>query len=121
MTQVQELRGERCVACDAKAPHVTNEEIAIMHPLVPEWQITVEGGIRKLERSYKLKDFVVAAKFTTAVGDMAEKEQHHPRIVTEWGLVKVAWWTHKIFDMHRNDFIMASKTDMAYQELTGGA
>jgi 4a-hydroxytetrahydrobiopterin dehydratase len=121
MTQVEELRGERCEACNAKSPHVTAEEIAIMHPLVPEWQIRVEDGIRKLERTYTLKDFVEAAKFTVMVGDMAEEEQHHPRIVTEWGLVRVAWWTHKIFDMHRNDFIMASKTDMAFQKLTGGA
>jgi 4a-hydroxytetrahydrobiopterin dehydratase len=25
--------------------------------------------------------------------------------------VTVTWWTHKIHALHRNDFIMAAKTD----------
>jgi 4a-hydroxytetrahydrobiopterin dehydratase len=25
--------------------------------------------------------------------------------------VTVTWWTHKIRNLHRNDFIMAAKTD----------
>jgi 4a-hydroxytetrahydrobiopterin dehydratase len=28
----------------------------------------------------------------------------------------VAWWTHKIRGLHRNDFIMAAKTDQLYGE-----
>jgi 4a-hydroxytetrahydrobiopterin dehydratase len=27
----------------------------------------------------------------------------------------VAWWTHKIGGLHRNDFIMAAKTDQLYE------
>ena len=46
-----------------------------------------------------------------AVGRAADEEDHHPRITVEWGRVNVAWWTHKIRGLHRNDFIMASKTD----------
>jgi 4a-hydroxytetrahydrobiopterin dehydratase len=26
----------------------------------------------------------------------------------------VAWWTHKIGGLHRNDFIMAARTDEIY-------
>ena len=32
-------------------------------------------------------------------------------ILTEYGKVTVVWWTHKIKGLHRNDFIMAAKTD----------
>jgi 4a-hydroxytetrahydrobiopterin dehydratase len=35
-------------------------------------------------------------------------------IVTEWGRVKVSWWTHKIKGLHQNDFIMAAKTNELY-------
>lgn len=49
--------------------------------------------------------------FTSKVGEIAEADGHHPRIVTEWGRVAVTWWTHKIRNIHRNDFIMAAKTD----------
>ena len=61
----------------------------------------------------------VAIAFTDAVGEEAEKEGHHPRLTTEWGKVAVTWWTHKIRNLHRNDFIMAAKTDRIYQGYTG--
>ncbi|MDV3244097.1 MAG: 4a-hydroxytetrahydrobiopterin dehydratase [Nitrososphaerales archaeon] len=41
-------------------------------------------------------------------------EGHHPAILTEWGNVTVTWWAHKIKGLHRNDFIMAAKTDRLY-------
>jgi 4a-hydroxytetrahydrobiopterin dehydratase len=28
--------------------------------------------------------------------------------------VTVGWWTHKIGGLHRNDFVMAAKTDAEY-------
>ena len=39
-------------------------------------------------------------------------------ITVEWGRALVAWWTHSIKGLHRNDFIMASKTDSIYTTLT---
>ena len=117
MTQLAE---ERCVACRADSPHVTDEEVAELKPLVPDWDLTVAEGIRRLERTYRFRNFAQALAFTNAVGDLAEAEGHHPRLVTEWGRVGVTWWTHKIRDLHRNDFIMASKTDRAAEGLTEG-
>lgn len=111
-----ELTQEKCVACRADAPHVTDQEIAELHPQVSEWGLIMEEGIRKLERIYHFPNFVRALSFTNAVGELAEAEGHHPRLVTEWGRVTVAWWTHKIRDLHRNDFVMAAKTDTLYQE-----
>ena len=37
-------------------------------------------------------------------------------IVTEYGKVTVVWWTHKIGGLHRNDFVMAAKTDDLYSQ-----
>jgi len=53
-------------------------------------------------------------RFANRVGEIAEAEGHHPAILTEWGKVNVAWWTHKIKGLHKNDFIMAAKTDCLY-------
>jgi 4a-hydroxytetrahydrobiopterin dehydratase len=58
---------------------------------------------------------VEALDFTNRVGELAEQQGHHPAIITEWGKVTVTWWTHKIKGLHRNDFIMAAKTDRLYQ------
>jgi 4a-hydroxytetrahydrobiopterin dehydratase len=68
-------------------------------------------GVMQLERRFGFPDFAEALAFTNRVGEAAEAEGHHPRLVTEWGSVVVTWWTHKIGGLHRNDFVMAAKTD----------
>ena len=73
-----------------------------------------QDGIKRLERVFKFPDFAQALAFTDKVGELAEAEGHHPAILTEWGKVTVTWWTHKVKGLHRNDFIMAAKTDPLY-------
>ena len=109
------LTAEKCVACRRGAPQVTAEEIAELQPQIPEWFLDERQGIPQLERIYKFRNFVQALAFTNAVGDVAEAEGHHPALLTEWGRVTVTWWTHKIKGLHRNDFIMAAKTDELYE------
>jgi 4a-hydroxytetrahydrobiopterin dehydratase len=105
------LSREKCVACRADAPHVTAAELAELTPQVPGWRIVEREGIRRLERVFAFPSFVEALAFTNRVGALAEAEGHHPALLTEWGRVTVTWWTHKIRGLHRNDFIMAAKTD----------
>lgn len=105
------LATERCVACRRDAPLVTPEEIAELSPLVPEWKLVEVDGIARLERSFKVANFLEALAFTKRVGQLAEEEGHHPVLTTEWGRVKVVWYSKKIRGLHRNDFIMAAKTD----------
>ena len=110
------LTQQKCVACRADSPSVTEQEIAELHPQLSQWQIIQEDGIPKLDRAFRFKDFAQSLAFTGAVGAIAEEEGHHPRLVTEWGRVRVTWWTHKIRNLHRNDFIMAAKTDALYHQ-----
>jgi len=112
---MSELTEEKCVACRADAPVVTEEEIRELRPQISEWVMIEEDSIPKLDRLFKFPNFLTALQFTDAVGKIAEKEGHHPRIVTEWGRVRVTWWTHKIRNLHRNDFVMAAKTDGVYE------
>lgn len=78
---------------------------------VPEWQLVTESGEQRLKRVFKFKDFTEALAFTNRVGQIAEQQDHHPALLTEWGRVTVSWWTHKVHGLHLNDFIMAAKTD----------
>lgn len=108
LTQMQ------CEACRKGAPTVTDEEIAEFQPQVPKWEIVERDGVKRLERVFRFPNFAGALAFTNQVGELAEAEQHHPAILTEWGRVTVTWRTHKIKGLHRNDFIMAAKTDQLY-------
>ena len=118
MDQLTQLK---CTACRGGEPTVTDAEIAEFKPQVPEWKIIEVDGIKRLECVFKFKDFVSALTFTNKVGELAESEGHHPALLTEWGKVTVTWWTHKIRGLHRNDFIVAAKTDELYHSFIARA
>jgi len=109
------LNQKSCVACQTGAPKVSPEQLAQLITQLPEWSTVVHDGIMQLEREFKFKNFKDAIAFTNRVGDMAEAENHHPALLTEWGKVQVTWWTHKIKGLHENDFICAAKTDRLFQ------
>jgi 4a-hydroxytetrahydrobiopterin dehydratase len=108
------LSAERCVACRPDAPRLTDAEIAELRREVPDWRVAERDGIPRLERVLDWPDFAEALAFTNRVGALAEAEGHHPALLTEWGRVTVTWWTHAIGGLHRNDFIMAAKTDALF-------
>ncbi len=108
---MSELSQLKCVACRGGEPSLTDAEIAGLMPQVPQWQIVTQDNILRLQRVFKLKNFVEALEFTNKIGAIAEEEDHHPLIVLEWGRVTIQWWTHVVKGLHKNDFIMAAKTD----------
>ena len=109
------LSSERCVACRRDSPRVTEAETEELWREIPEWHLLEREGISRLERVFRFPDFAGALAFTNRVGALAEEQGHHPALLTEWGRVTVSWWTHKIRGLHRNDFIMAAKTDELYE------
>ena len=106
------LADSDCVPDRGIQQPLSADEIAALAPQIPQWAILEKDGEKRLERSFKFKDFAGALAFTQRVGALAESQDHHPLIVTEWGGVTVQWWTHKVKGLHRNDFIMAAKVDL---------
>jgi 4a-hydroxytetrahydrobiopterin dehydratase len=105
------LAAGKCVACRGGEPTLTEKEIAELLPQVDHWQVREVDGLKRLEKVFRFKNFAQALEFTNKVGAIAEEEDHHPLIITEWGRVTLNWWTHKIGGLHKNDFIMAAKSD----------
>ena len=108
---MEDLKELKCVPCRGDVPPLDDLQIAQLKPQVPDWEGIEEGGIKRLRRVFKMKNFAEALAFTNQVGALAEEQDHPPTLVTEWGRVTVTWWTHKIQGLHTNDFIMAAKTD----------
>ena len=111
---MSDLSRQTCVACRRDAPTVTDAEIAELHPQVADWELVEVDGVQRLTRVFRFPDFAQALDFTNRVGAVGEEQGHHPALLTEWGRTTVTWWTHKIKGLHRNDFIMAAKTDELY-------
>ena len=84
-----ELHQMKCVACRGDEPPLTGREINELMPEVPAWEVVVVDGVPRLERVFKFKNFAQALDFTNKVGAIAEEEDHHPKLVTEWGRVEV--------------------------------
>lgn len=109
-----ELSKQSCTACRADAPLISAVELQQLMPAIPDWQVIVVDGVMQLTREFEFKNFARAMAFSNRVGDLAELENHHPAILTEWGKVTITWWSHKIRGLHRNDLILAARTDQAY-------
>ncbi|WP_328184686.1 4a-hydroxytetrahydrobiopterin dehydratase [Marinobacter sp. OP 3.4] len=110
------LEKEQCEACRADAPTVTPEEQDTLMQELPDWEVIKVDGVNQLRREFRFRNFVQAQAFTNRVADLAEEEGHHPAILLEFGKATVRWWTHKIHGLHRNDFIMAARTDRLFEE-----
>jgi 4a-hydroxytetrahydrobiopterin dehydratase len=108
---MERLSEQACIPCTGQSSPLTQVEIDTLLPQVPEWRITPDRGESHLYRIFPFPDFRSALEFTQSVGEAAEKAGHHPALLTEWGKVTVTWWTHAIKGLHKNDFIMAQRTD----------
>ena len=100
-----------CEACRPDAQKLTGEEIAHYAKALPEWRVETIDDVPRLRRSYRVRNFAEALAFTNRVGELAETIGHHPQVVTEWGLVTVSWWSHKIRGLHELDFALARRCD----------
>jgi len=105
------LSQETCEACRADAPRISDDDLKILMPKIPDWTPIVVDGILQIQRQYSFKNFRLAMAFSNQVGDLAEEAGHHPSILTEWGAVTVTWWSHSIKGLHKNDLIMAARCD----------
>ncbi|MGP0129615.1 MAG: 4a-hydroxytetrahydrobiopterin dehydratase [cyanobacterium endosymbiont of Rhopalodia musculus] len=108
---MSDLAKQELEAVSADTPSVVPEEVKKLKTQIPDWHIVEKEGQLQLKKLYEFPDFREAITFTKAVGDLAESEGHHPTLLTEWGKVTVSWWTHAIAGLHKNDYIMAAKTD----------
>ena len=106
------LKESKCEACTIDAPLVSDSEAKILLLELDGWVIESVSGINQLIKTYKFSNYAESLDFSNKVADLAESEDHHPKIVLEYGSVEISWWSHKIKGLHKNDFICAAKTDL---------
>jgi len=107
---MNELKERACEPCRKGDVPLSAIEIERLMQQLQAWEIVAEDGLNRLQRTFMFPDFRQALAFTNRVGQLAEAEGHHPKLITEWGRVRVVWWTHAANGLHLNDFIMAART-----------
>ena len=99
----------KCQPCSVGALALTDNEIRdLLAELQGEWRV-ING--HHLERKIVFPNFIAGLSFTNKLGELAEKEGHHPNIYLTYNYVTVTIWTHKIDSLSKNDFILAAKCD----------
>lgn len=95
---------------------LSDDEIESFLEILSGWKIVEREDIPRLDKSFPFDDFRAAMVFTNQVADLAEEADHHPAILVSSIRTTVTWWTHIFKRLHLNDFIMAARTDLLFQE-----
>ena len=104
---VPALVKERCIPCSGDIEPLSMPQTKELLNQLQGWNLTAGH----LHKSFKFKDFRSAVEFVSQIAEVANEQQHHPRICFTWGHVDLELWTHAIAGLHRNDFILAAHID----------
>ena len=100
-----------CYKCTVESPIISIDEANRLIRFIPSWTLNNREFPHTLTREFMFKNFTDAVKFSAKIAELADEQDHHPKLIIEWGKVSIFWWTHSIKGLHLNDFIMAAKTD----------
>ncbi len=102
------LSEKRCVACEGGVPPLSPEQLRVLLPQVPGWEVSADGTL--LSRDYVCRDFAEALAFLEQVGALSEAEGHHPDLhLTGYRHLRIELYTHAIGGLSENDLILAAK------------
>ncbi|WP_018015274.1 4a-hydroxytetrahydrobiopterin dehydratase [Teredinibacter turnerae] len=112
-----ELATAHCEICGKGAQSLTAPEQAAMLKVLDGWRLeALPDTPAAFIKDFQFANFSDALNFVNELGVVAEQESHHPLLTLTWGRATVSWWTHSIGSVHRNDAVMAAKTDAVYQQ-----
>ena len=109
---MNDLLKKNCVPCEGGMMPFDISEIHKYQKKVDGWDVKEnKKKIYFLEKKFIFKNFITSQSFINKVGEISEKENHHPDIYFGWGYCNVKIFTHAIKGLAESDFILAAKID----------
>ena len=109
---MSDLLNKKCVPCEGGILPFDTSEIHKYQKKIDGWDVKQsEKKIYFLEKKFTFENFIKSQKFVNQVGEISEKENHHPDISFGWGYATIIITTHAIEGLSENDFILAAKID----------
>ncbi|MDC1162765.1 4a-hydroxytetrahydrobiopterin dehydratase [Candidatus Pelagibacter sp.] len=109
---MSDLVSKKCVPCEGGVLPFDISEIHKYQKKVDGWELKKnEKDVFFLEKKFIFKNFISSQNFVNKIGEISEKENHHPDISFGWGYAKIIITTHAIEGLSENDFILAAKID----------
>ena len=107
---MSDLTQKVCVSCEGGVPPLTKVAAEALLQQLDDWKLA--DDVKSIHKRLSFKNFAKALSFVNAVGEIAEREGHHPDISFGWGYVEILLTTHAVSGLSENDFIVASKIDL---------
>ncbi len=101
------LSKEHCRALRGPEHRLGIEQSRQLIAQLAGWEIADEH----LVKTFRFADYKGTIQFVNAVAGMAELENHHPDLEVGYSRVRVAYSTHDVGGLSRNDFICAAKIE----------
>ena len=105
-----ELSQSYCEPCKGNTPKLNYSEISKYLSEINEWSVNENQDM--IFKKFEFKNFNKSLNLANKIGELADKEGHHPDISIGWGYCLVMLHTHAIKGLSVNDFILASKIDL---------
>lgn len=105
------LASRRCVPCEGQGLlPLPVDQAKEMLGQTPGWDLILDSPMPLLRRKWRTRSFLAGLAFFQRVGELAEKEGHHPDLHLEgWNHARIEIYTHAIGGLHENDFVLAAK------------
>ena len=112
MKLMNDLSKKKCIPCEGGTLPFDTTEIHKYLKKVDGWDVKEDDSKNfYLIKEFKFENFLMSQNFINKVGEIAEKEGHHPDIWFGWGYAKIKIFTHAIKGLAESDFILAAKID----------
>lgn len=93
--------------CRPGAPALKDGELAACLASLTGWE---RRGVA-IEKTFRFAQYMETIGFVSAVGWIAQRQDHHPDMVVGYNRCTVAWTTHDAGGVTLNDCIAAARTE----------
>ena len=79
------------------------------------WRLHGDGADVAIEKAYTFTSYLQTMAFANAVAYLAERQNHHPAMLVQWGGCSVRFNTHDVNGISKTDFECAALVDALVQ------
>ena len=79
------------------------------------WRLHGDGADVAIEKTYTFANYLQTIAFANAVAYLAERQDHHPAMLVQWGSCSVRFNTHDVNGISKTDFECAALVDALVQ------
>lgn len=104
-------KNTKCTPCNQKSKSLDIKYIKDKLKSLNNWQLNQDN--KKIKKEFLFTNYDNTLEFVNKVAKIAIEQDHHPDIYFTYGKAIIEIYTHKINNLHENDFILARKIDIS--------